>query len=100
MIKHVVMWKLKDEAEGNDKSENEAIVMSKLQNLTAQISAIETLEVGKNHNSSDAAYDLALITTHKDSDALAEYIKHPAHREAALFIGKVVAQRSVVDFEY
>lgn len=100
MVKHVVMWKLKDEAEGNDKSENEAIMMTKLQKLASKISAIKTLEVGKNHNNSDAAYDLVLITTHEDNEALAAYIKHPAHQEAALFIGKVVALRCVVDFDY
>ncbi len=46
------------------------------------------------------AYDLVFITTHSDEDALTQYISHPAHREVAGFIGKVVAERNVVDFEY
>jgi len=99
MIKHVVMWQLKDEAEGNSKSENETLVIDKLEGLKAEIAEIETLEVGKNLNTSNAAYDLVLITTHKNNEALATYVQHPIHQEAALFIGKVVSERSVVDFE-
>ena len=100
MIKHVVMWRLKEKAEGNDKASNGAKVIDTLQKLKPVISEIDSLEVGSNFNASDAAFDLVLITTHKDREALAAYIGHPAHQEAASFIGKVVAARSVVDFEY
>ena len=100
MIKHVVMWRLKDSAEGNDKSRNSEVMVETLQKLESVIAEIATLEVGKNQNTSDAAYDLVLISTHEDHEALNAYIKHPAHQEAAFFIGKVVAERSVVDFEY
>ena len=33
MIKHIVMWKLKDEAEGSDKQTNAKIMKSKLEAL-------------------------------------------------------------------
>ncbi len=100
MIKHIVMWKLKDEAEGNSKFENKRKVKEKLHGLVDEISDIVTLETGDNFNSSEAAYDLVLITTHATREALTGYINHPAHKEAASFIGKVVADRRVVDFEY
>jgi hypothetical protein len=99
MIKHVVMWKLKNEAEGNDKLENIELVRETLLNLKSVISQISNLEVGENFNPGDAAYDLVLITSHQDREALAAYISHPLHQEAAVFIGKVVAERKVVDFE-
>ena len=100
MIKHVVMWRLKENAEGNDKSGNAAAVTDKLLKLKPVISEIDSIEIGSNINESDAAFDLVLITTHLDKQALATYIAHPAHQEAASFIGKVVAERNVVDFEY
>jgi len=100
MIKHIVMWKLKDEAEGDTKSENKQKVIEKLHGLVDKISEINSLEAGDNFNPSDAAYDLVLITTHISREALTGYIEHPAHKEAASFIGKVVADRRVVDFEY
>jgi len=58
------------------------------------------LEVGKNFSDSESSYDLVLISTHHDKDALSEYINHPAHKDAASFIGRVVAERKAVDFEF
>lgn len=100
MIKHVVMWKLSDQAEGNSKAANMGLVKEKLLGLKQFISEIESMEVGVNINGSEAAFDMVLITTHVDLEALARYINHPAHMEAAAFIGKVVSERKVVDFEY
>lgn len=99
MIKHVVMWRLKEEAEGNNKTTNLELTKKKLLQLKPAIPQIESLEVGENINSSDAAYDLVLITTHHDKNVLLEYINHPEHQAAAGFIGKVVKERVVVDFE-
>ena len=100
MIKHVVMWKLKNEAVGNSKSRNLELVKEKLLSLKPVISQISSLDVGENFNASDAAFDLVLITAHHDKNALTGYINHPSHKEAAVFIGNVVAERTVVDFEY
>ncbi len=100
MIKHVVMWKLKDEAEGNYKPKNKELAKSSLLGLVPVISQITSLEVGENFNPTEAAFDLVLITIHQDRDALLEYINHLAHKEVAGFIGKIVADRKVVDFEY
>ncbi len=99
MIKHIVMWKLKEEAEGNNKKVNTSIIKNKLNALVPVIQEILSLEIGENFNPTEAAYDVVLITTHNDRNGLAGYLNHPAHREAASFIGKVVAERKVVDFE-
>ena len=100
MIKHVVMWKLKDSAEGNDKSINKVQIKEKLLELKQKIPQIESMEVGYNFNPSDAAFDVVLITTHKTVEMLKAYAAHPEHQQVAGFIGKVVADRKVVDFEY
>ena len=99
MVKHIVMWKLKEEAEGNNKQENISIIKNKLNALIPVIQEISSLEIGENFNPADAAYDVVLVTTHDDRNGLAAYVKHPAHQEAASFIGKVVADRKVIDFE-
>lgn len=100
MIKHVVMWKLKESAEGNDKGQNKVAIKEKLLALKQKIKQIDSMEVGFNLNQTDAAYDVLLISTHKNKDALAEYAAHPDHQEVAGFIGKIVEDRKVVDFEY
>lgn len=99
MIKHVVMWKLKENAEGNGKSKNRELVKINLLSLKPIISRINSMEIGENFNATDSAYDLDLINTHVDKAALSAYIDHPAHKKVAVFIGKVVAERKVVDFE-
>lgn len=99
MIKHVVMWKLKESAEGNDSHRNKELMKEKLLGLKQKIEQIDSMEVGFNFNPSDAAYDVLLISTHKTKAALAEYAAHPDHQEVAGFVGKVVESRKVVDFE-
>lgn len=99
MIKHVVMWEFKDFAEGNEKKENIKIVEKKLLALKDLVDQIQFIEVGKNINGSDAAYDLSLITEFKDLADLDNYQVHPEHQKVAAFIGKVVAKRVLVDYE-
>jgi len=94
------MWKLKDSAEGNSKIENQELIKEKLLGLKQKIRQIDSMEVGFNFNPTEVANDVVLITTHADKDALSEYAAHPDHKEVAAFIGKVVKDRSVVDFEY
>ena len=94
------MWKLKESAEGNDKEQNKMLIKEKLLALKQKIQQIDSMEVGFNFNPTDAAYDVLLISTHKSKEALAEYAAHPDHREVAGFIGKVVTDRKVVEFEY
>jgi len=94
------MWRFKENAEGNDAGTNKKLTIEKLNALVGVIEGIESLELGENFNSSPAAFDLVLITTHKTKEALDNYQQHPKHQEAAKFIGSVISMRHVVDFEY
>lgn len=101
MIKHIVMWKLKDEALGKSKKENAAIIKEKIEALTGIIDEIKYLEVGININYGDeAAYDACLITEFEDFDALNRYQVNPNHKKVSEFVKKVRLTRSVVDFEF
>ena len=46
MIKHIVMFRLKESAEGSDKAANIKALKAKLEALTAQIEEIKFFEVG------------------------------------------------------
>jgi hypothetical protein len=98
MVKHVVMWKLKDFAEGASKKENALKIKSNLEGLKSKIKEVKYLEIGI--SSSDAAdfYDIVLISEFKDFRDLESYRKHPEHVKAAEFIGKVQLERKVVDY--
>jgi len=99
MVKHIVMWTLKDEAEGATKAENLEKLEMQLKALPAIIHEIQFFEVGLNFNPSPAAFDVVLISQFKDSDALERYKKHPDHVKVADFIRSITQNGAVVDYE-
>ncbi|MDO6354216.1 Dabb family protein [Caloramator sp. CAR-1] len=99
MIKHIVMWRLKDEAEGRRKDENAKAMKSILEDLKGKIDVIQHLEVGINFAKSDAAFDVALYSEFKSKEDLEKYINHPEHKKVVEFINKVREERYVVDYE-
>lgn len=99
MIKHIVMWKLKDYAWGAGKTDNIRKMKSLLEALKGSISEIKRIEVGVNVIPSEAAYDVVLYSEFDSLDALAAYQKHPEHVKVGAFIKEVVIDRRVVDYE-
>lgn len=98
MIKHIVMWKLKDFAEGAGREENALKIKSMLEALKGKISQIKYLEVGINISKSPMAFDAVLVTEFENEQALEEYQKHPEHVKVSEFVGKVREDRKVVDY--
>jgi len=98
MIKHVVMWRLKDEALGNSKSANAELVKEKLEGLRDRIPGLLTVEVGLDFSATEASADVVLYTELEDRQALAAYQSHPEHEAVKAFIGEVTANRWVVDY--
>jgi hypothetical protein len=97
VIKHVVMWKLAEHAEGSPKASNAARIKTLLE-ACAGIPGLRSLEVGIDAGLDGAAWDVVLVTEFDDRAALEAYQVHPLHEEAKAFIGKVRSARSVVDF--
>ena len=99
MIKHIVLWKLKDHAEGADKNQNAQKMKSALEALKSKIPQIRHIEVGINFIPSDAAYDVALYSEFANEKDLDIYQKHPEHLKVADLVAKVREQRVVVDYK-
>ena len=95
MIRHIVMWNLKDEAMGNPKDINATLVKIKLEGLVGRIAGLRCMEVNK--NIMDDGYDICLYSEMDDLDALDFYINHPLHRNIQLFVQSVVSQRVACD---
>lgn len=98
MIKHIVMWKLKEFSEGRNKAENMDIMKNMLEALNGKIPGLEKLEVGLNTSSSEMSFDLVLYSEFKDEQALETYQNHPEHLIVREFVGKVREKRAVVDY--
>jgi len=99
MIKHIVCWKLADQAEGHSKAENARLLKSKLEGLAGRIPGLLKIEAGINFNAGDAALDVALVSEFATRADLDAYQAHPLHRELADWINRVRTQRYIVDYE-
>lgn len=100
MIKHIVFFRLKDEAEGKSKSENARIIKDGLENLIHKIPCLKSIEVGINIPYAPATdYDLALVCLFDSWQDLSTYANHPEHLKVAAYIGKCKTSRAACDYE-
>lgn len=98
MLKHIVMWKLKDNAEGKSKVKNSLLMKEMLETLKSTIPEIEIIEVGINVNPTAVAYDVVLYSEFRDAEAFKIYQDHPEHLKVAEFVSKINEDRVVVDY--
>lgn len=99
MVKHIVLFKLKESALGNDKNQNAIMIKEKLERLPSKIDVIREYEVGINFVDSDRALDVSLISGFGTKKDLEKYRVHPDHIEVVTFIKDVTENSVVVDYE-
>ncbi len=99
MLKHIVMWKFKESAEGATREENLRKAKSLLDALPPRIPQIKIFEVGIDILHSDSSCDLVLISGFDDDTSLVAYQNHPDHVAVVEFLRKVQAAKVVVDFK-
>ena len=99
MIRHVVMWKFKNCAEGKSKQENMELVRESLYALPAIIPEIKRMEIGFDVKHTDMSMDMILLTEFDSLDTLAFYAEHPEHLKVSAYVRKVIETRVVLDCE-
>ena len=99
MIKHIVMWKLKEEAEGATATENAAKMKGMLEALSGKIDVLRKIEIGTDVFASAPECDVILYSEFDTRADLDTYQVHPEHQACVAFIKNVVAERRVVDYE-
>lgn len=77
MIHHNVLFKFKAETPQEAKD----LIIEKLEALTADIPEIEMLKVGSNFSERGKGFEMMLVSTFADHEALAAYGRHPKHLE-------------------
>lgn len=98
MLKHIVLFKLKDHAEGASKDQNAEKMIEMLHALRKLIPQIRHLEAGSNVIPADAAFDVAIYSEFRDEQDLKTYAHHPEHLKVVEFVKKVVESRVAVDY--
>ena len=102
MIRHVVMWKLKDKAEGASKDKNAEKMKLILEGLKTNIDEIKNVEVGININNKDddeEAWDVVLFSDFEKELDYTMYTRSDHHKKAMKFINSVIKERRFVDYK-
>ena len=97
MVKHIVMWKLKDFSEGKSREDNIKYIKEMLEALPGVIKEIKFIEVGANINA-DTSYDAVLYSEFETLEDLEIYQEHPEHKKISEYVGKVRESRIVGDY--
>src|SRR6056297_2057926 len=103
MIRHVVMWKLKEEAEGASKEKNAEKMKLILEGLKINIDEIKNVEVGINISDDDdetgSNFDVVLISDFETELDYNMYTRNDHHKKALKFIKSVIEKRHFVDYK-
>ncbi len=99
MVKHVILWKLKDEYPAEQIAEIKSGIKEGLEGLKGQIPGLVEIKVNTEPLASSNC-DLMLDSLFEDEASLKGYSTHPAH--VAVANGKVrpfTASRTCMDYE-
>ncbi|NLB38970.1 MAG: Dabb family protein [Clostridiales bacterium] len=100
MIRHIVLFKLMDTAEGRDRDENIAIARRMAETFTREIPGLKSAQiVTPVHGAPLDNEDMALICRFDDLEGLYAYKAHPAHVAFGDFMRRVRESRTSIDYE-
>ena len=99
MVKHIILWKLKDDFSSAEKETIKEGIKEGLEGLLGKIDGLTEIKVHTCGLASSNA-DLMLDSTFESEDALKAYAVHPAHVKVADEKVRPFTQtRSCLDFE-
>ena len=99
MIRHIVIWRFKDEAKRFGKIANLERIEHHCAAMRATLPGLLRLELGVNQSRVADAADLLLFSEFESWEALRSYETHPLHDELRALIGPLRFERRVLDHE-
>ena len=99
MIRHIVMFKLKDFPDESGKMTAAHKVIQRLDELPSKINVIRKYEAGSDVRKLSWSYDIVLIM---DFDSIADlevYTIHPAHQDFVTFNKDYSVEKTCIDYE-
>lgn len=99
MLKHIVMWKLKEQAEGAGRDANAARMKGLLDACSNLVPGIMKFETAIAQAGLEATYDVILYSEFASRAALDAYQEHPQHAALKPFFSAVREARQCMDYE-
>jgi quinol monooxygenase YgiN len=98
MVRHIVLWRLQESANGRSKAENAAEVKRLLEDLNGKIPGMIKLEVGFDFSRTSESSDIVLYAEFESRAALDAYQTHPLHEAVKPFVMAARSERRLVDY--
>jgi len=98
MLKHIVMWTLKDHAQGAGRAANAQEMKRRLDACAQLVPGILAFEVNLAQPGLEATCDVILYAEFTDAAALAAYGAHPTHQALIPFFKAVRTGRECMDY--
>ncbi|WP_319759190.1 Dabb family protein [Maridesulfovibrio sp.] len=98
MIKHIVIWNLKEEAAGGTAAENGAKIKEMIEALNGKIAELKHVEVSVDIFEATQEWGVVLYSEFDSKEDLHTYAVHPLHQECVAFIKEVVTSRDAIDY--
>jgi len=99
MIRHIVLFKLKDYPSPEEKLSAAETVRTELLSMKAKIEVIREFEAGINEGENPSAYDVSILSTFDSWDDLEVYRFHPVHQAFIAFNKNYSVQKAIIDYE-
>lgn len=91
MVKHIVMYKLKDKSCADE-------MVARFLSMRGKIDVLKSLYAGKDEIKSARAYDVALVCEFDSLEDLEVYACHPVHLPVKEYVHSVIEKAHSVDF--
>lgn len=98
MVKHIVLFKLRDDVDSLLRLNAMVAFKKSIELLPLEIKFIRKIEVGLNINSKEQ-WSIALYSEFDNLDDVIAYSNHPLHLAAAGLLSGVKESRACVDYE-
>jgi hypothetical protein len=99
MIKHIVIWTLKNREDEHQREEVARAIKQKIEAMRGKIPGLLRIEGGVDFSRTADSCDVALYAELDSREALASYHVHPVHQEFVSFIGPRRSARYLIDYE-
>ena len=98
MVKHIILWQLKDELSGEEELKVKKEIKEGLESLVGKIPGLIDVKVQTEGLSTSNA-DVMLDSTFENEDALKKYAIHPDHVYVAdTYVRPYVTERACLDY--
>ena len=99
MIKHILLFTVKDGVEGRSKAESIAKAKEIIEGMNGKIPGLIKVEVGTDFSETPDSADMTLYSEFESREALQGYAVHPEHKAVLPYIKSIISSRHLIDYE-